>query len=202
MYIGIGYILPKLGDICSDIGYVLPTIGVYILILDIFCQQFGDIWQLEGVCAPFGRWVGENMCQLNIYICIGYILPTFGGYMTVRGCLCALWALGWETKKIIKKISMVSNCTRCQIVRFYTWCQIVRGVKLSWCQIVRCQIVLVSNCPVSNCPRCQIVRCQIVLVSNCPPTWAVSNCPRCQIVLVSNCPGTFLIPWQILQKKL
>ena len=95
-------------------------------------------------------------------------------------------------KKIIKKNSMVSNCTRCQIVRFYTWCQIVRGVKLSWCQIVRCQIVLVSNCPVSNCPRCQIVRCQIVLVSNCPPTWAVSNCPRCQIVLVSNCPWT---PW-------
>ena len=78
-------------------------------------------------------------------------------------------------------ISMVSNCMRCQIVRFYTWCQIVRGVKLSWCQIVRCQIVLVSNCPVSNCPRCQIVRCQIVLVSNCPPTWAVSNCPQCKL---------------------
>ena len=31
---------------------------------------------MEGVCAPYGRWVGENMCQLNIYICIGYILPT------------------------------------------------------------------------------------------------------------------------------
>ena len=26
------------------------------------------------------------MCQLNIYICIGYILPTIGGYMTVGGC--------------------------------------------------------------------------------------------------------------------
>ena len=132
----------------------------YIFILDIHCQQLG------------------NMCQLNIYICIGYILPTIGGYMTVGGCLCALRALGWGkhvsveyiylywiysaniwgiygswrvsvrpsgaglgNKKIIKKISMVSNCMRCQIVRFYTWCQIVRGVKLSWCQIVRCQIV-------------------------------------------------------------
>ena len=104
---------------------------------------------------------------------------------------------GLGNKKNIKKISMVSNCTRCQIVRFYTWCQIVRGVKLSWCQIVRCQIVLVSNCPVSNCPRCQIVRCQIVLVSNCPPTWAVSNCPRCQIVLVSNCPGTIKNKFQL-----
>ena len=143
---------------------------------------------MEGVCAPFGRWVGENMCQLNIYICIGYILPTFGGYMTVRGCLCALWALGWETKKLLKK---------------FPWCQIVRGVKLSvfthgvklsavsncpgvklsgvklsWCQIVRCQIVRgvkLSGVKLSWCQivrqhgRCQIVRgvklswCQIVL---------------------------------------
>ena len=30
----------------------------------------------------------------------------------------------------------VSNCPRCQIVRQHCWCQIVRGVKLSWCQIV------------------------------------------------------------------
>ena len=135
---------------------------IYIFVLDIFCQHLGDIWQLESVCAPFGRWAGKL--------------------------------------KNIKKNSMVSNCTRCQIVRFYTWCQIVRGVKLSWCQIVRCQIVLVSNCPVSNCPRCQIVRCQIVLVSNCPPTWAVSNCPRCQIVLVSNCPGTVKISWGLLKE--
>ena len=37
------------------------------------------------------------MCQLNRYICIGYFLPTFGGYITVGGCLCALRALGWET---------------------------------------------------------------------------------------------------------
>ena len=33
----------------------------YTFILDIHCQQLG------------------NMCQLNIYICIGYILPTIGG---------------------------------------------------------------------------------------------------------------------------
>ena len=86
---------------------------------------------MEGVCAPFGRWVGENMCQLNIYICIGYILPTFGGYMTVRGCLCALWALGWETKKLLKK---------------FPWCQIVRGVKLSvFTHGVK--LSTVSNCP-------------------------------------------------------
>ena len=36
------------------IGYILPTIGEYtfvefILVLDIFCQQLGDICQLEGV---------------------------------------------------------------------------------------------------------------------------------------------------------
>ena len=60
------------------------------------------------------------------------------------------------------------------------------GAKLSWCQIVRCQIVLVPNCPgaklstfiilVPNCPFlfscCQTV-CFIILVPNCP----VPNCP-------------------------
>ena len=54
--------------------------------------------------------------------------------------------------------------------------------KLSYCQIVRCQIVhfliLLPNCPfavlVPNCPFllswCQIVRCQIIRVPNCPIT--------------------------------
>ena len=65
------------------------------------------------------------------------------------------------------------------------------GAKLSWCQIVRCQIVLVPNCPgaklstfiilVPNCllllSWCQIVRF-IILVPNC----LVPNCP------VPNCP--------------
>ena len=67
--------------------------------------------------------------------------------------------------------------------------------KMSWCQIVRCQIVLVPNCPgaklsafiisVPNCPFllswCQIFRF-IILVPNCP----VPNCP------VLNCPTIFL----------
>ena len=70
------------------------------------------------------------------------------------------------------------------------------GAKLSWCQIVRCQIVLVPNCPgaklstfiilVPNCPLllswCQIVPF-IILVPNCPvPNCPVPNCP------VLNCP--------------
>ena len=64
------------------------------------------------------------------------------------------------------------------------------GAKLSWCQIVRCQIVLVPNCPgaklstfiilVPNCPLllswCQIARF-IILVPNCP----VPNCPTIHI---------------------
>ena len=83
------------------------------------------------------------------------------------------------------KFFAVSNCPRCQIVRFYPWCQIVRGVKLSWCQIVRCQIVR----------GVKLSGVKLSAVSNCPPTLAVSNCPRCQIVLVSNCPRIYYNPF-------
>ena len=45
------------------------------------------------------------------------------------------------------------------------------GAKLSWCQIVRCQIVLVPNCPAAKLAWCQIVRGQIAL----PPGKLFSN---------------------------
>ena len=45
---------------------------IYTLVLDIFCQQLGDICQLEGVCVHFGRRVGEY-AFCNILICILYI---------------------------------------------------------------------------------------------------------------------------------
>ena len=56
-----------------------------------------DSWRVS--VRPSGAGLG-NMCQLNIYICIGYILPTFGGYMTIGGYLCALWALGWGSARL------------------------------------------------------------------------------------------------------
>ena len=37
----------------------------------------------------------ENICKLNIYIDIGYILPTFGECTSFGGFLCALRAQGW-----------------------------------------------------------------------------------------------------------
>ena len=51
------------------------------------CQHFGNICQLEGFCAPFGRRVEE--CTFSyMYTCIGYKLPIFGEYMSVGGFLC------------------------------------------------------------------------------------------------------------------
>ena len=44
--------------------------------LDIYCQQLGDI------------------CQSDICIGIGYILHTIVEYMSVGGCLCAVWPRG------------------------------------------------------------------------------------------------------------
>ena len=37
----------------------------------------------------------ENICQLNIWVGIEYILPTLGGWMWVGEFLCALRAQGW-----------------------------------------------------------------------------------------------------------
>ena len=58
---------------------------LYILVLDISCQQLGEMCQLEGFCAP------RNLVTFgNIYICMGYMLTTFGEYTSVGGFLCAL----------------------------------------------------------------------------------------------------------------
>ena len=65
---------------------------IYTFVLNIYCQQLGDICQLEGVCALFGHKVGEyTFC--NIYICIGYSANNWEN-LPVGGCLCALWAQG------------------------------------------------------------------------------------------------------------
>ena len=91
--------------------YTANNWGMYVNWIDIsvlymYCQQLGDICQLEVVCAPFGHRVGEctlcdiytlvldkycqklgDICQLDICVGIGYILPTIGGHMSVGGCL-------------------------------------------------------------------------------------------------------------------
>ena len=71
IYIHVGYIhciLYKTGEYMQF---------EYIQVLDIFCQQLGDMYQLEAVRAPFG---------LGIYIFVfGICIFVFGGYMTVGG---------------------------------------------------------------------------------------------------------------------
>ena len=55
------------------------------------------------------------MCQLNTYTGIGYILPTFGGYMTDDGG-------GWRVSVVAGKQKNIKK---------FPWYQIVRGAKLS-----------------------------------------------------------------------
>ena len=78
-YCNIGYTLPW-GDICMSVGFCLLSLRnihsvmymhwywiynpiyaswIYVLVIDIYCQQLGDICSLEVVCAPFWRGVGE-----------------------------------------------------------------------------------------------------------------------------------------------
>jgi len=67
-------------------------IGIgYILVLDIFCQQLGDI---------FLYWI-YSANNWQIYSGIGYILPTIGRYFMVLnifcqqlGDICQLWGVG------------------------------------------------------------------------------------------------------------
>ena len=51
---------------------------LYSFVLDIFCQQLGKYMSVE-----------------FLYIGIGYILPTIGGYMSFGGCQCSLREQGW-----------------------------------------------------------------------------------------------------------
>ena len=50
---------------------------VILVILAIYCQQL------------------ENICQLNVYLGIGYIPATIGEYTSVGGCLGGLQAQAW-----------------------------------------------------------------------------------------------------------
>ena len=54
-----------------------------ILVLNIFCQQLGDIRQFDDVFAPFGHSVGEREF-FRVYICIVHTLPTIVEYVSAE----------------------------------------------------------------------------------------------------------------------
>ena len=146
---------------------------IYIFVLDIFCQHLGDIWQLEGVCAPFGRWVGKdvlpyclNRAKLDVFSLPGVDLKW--GFPNI-----------WQSISLPFDKVFLSNLEIAFLILITSRCQIVPFS-------LRCQIDLVPNCPlfiaVPNCPLS-------IAVPNCPGaklsyfTLLVPNCPRCQIVL-------------------
>ena len=82
-------------------------------------------------------------------------------------------------------MSAVPNCPFLHMV------QNCPGATLSWCQIVRCQIVRAAKLyAVPNCPGAKLSA-----VPNCPGAKlsAVPNCPRTQIGLSVGCLVTWLI---------
>ena len=68
-----------------DIGYVLPPFKEY---------TSRHVTRRVSV-RPSGAGSGKVTFQY-IFICIGYLLPTFGEYMSLGGFLCALRAQGRE----------------------------------------------------------------------------------------------------------
>ena len=59
------------------VNLVIFVNSVILVILAIYCQQL------------------ENICQLNVYLGIGYIPATIGEYTSVGGCLGGLQAQDW-----------------------------------------------------------------------------------------------------------
>ena len=56
--------------------------------MDIYCQQLGDICQLEVVCAPFGRVVREcTLCDIYIYIAIDIFCQQLGDVYQLDICV-------------------------------------------------------------------------------------------------------------------
>ena len=164
-YICIGYILPTIGGymtvggcLCAlrALGWETCVSRINIFVLDIFCQHLGDIWQLEGLCAPFGRWVGK------------VVLPLFEQSKTWRLLSSRCWLKVRISKYLTKYFSSiwqsislsswncisysdnipvpncpfftaVPNCPGAKLSSFHCGAKLSSfhcGAKLSWCQIV------------------------------------------------------------------
>ena len=107
IYICIEYMLPRIGGYKSVgyifivIGYILPTIRVYMYKLKGACAPFGckvkntflywlytaNNWgkkfQLHIYINKIWYWLYSAKKNCTIYTCIGYMLPTIGGYRSV-----------------------------------------------------------------------------------------------------------------------
>ena len=90
MFICIGNMLPTIWGVCIS--------WIYMLVLDISCQHLGDECKLEGFCVPFGHKVGECTI-LEMYNCIGYMLPTIWGvcFNWKYRLILAIWCTTCET---------------------------------------------------------------------------------------------------------
>ena len=108
------YIFPNCWQNTSNTNiYFVRVSCIYILVLDISYQQLGEMCQLEGFCAP------RNLVTFgNIYICIGYMLPTFGEYTSVEFIHCSR-----------AKLRKVKECTFC-IIHIYIYLYWIYAAKI------------------------------------------------------------------------
>ena len=98
---------------------------IYTLVLDICCQQFGGICQLEVVCAPFGRGVGEcTLCDIYTLLLI-YSANNWGMYVSwiyelVLDIYCQqlhLWTIWGGSKSVYQKLMTFERKTSLQAKR-------------------------------------------------------------------------------------
>ena len=80
-----------LGNICQlnlyvDIGYSMPTLGGWMWVGVFLCALRVHVWGMYNFRNIYLYWIYDannlgSICHLKIYVDIGYIMPTLGGWM-------------------------------------------------------------------------------------------------------------------------
>ena len=104
LYIGNVYIFDNNWEICVSWRVSVRPLGAelgnvdfleYKFVLDLHCQQLGNMCHLEGVCAPFGRGFWE--CEFLEYTFVLNLHCQKLGNMCQLEGVCAAFGRGfWE----------------------------------------------------------------------------------------------------------
>ena len=168
----------ELSKIVKNIGYMMPSFGGWMFLLDICCQLLEEICNFEGFCGPFGPRVGENMQFWGFLLgestyFIGFMLPTFGIICKLGG-FCG--PFGPRVGKfaffdiILLKLKYLPSMS-CDIEGRRLWGQIFVMYSVHYKYLPSKSSALKVVCPQSRLPS---------------KSWAQCRCPQCRLPSMSH----------------